>query len=51
MKKNISKSLGIDLNKPLFNKNRDVNEDDFFSKYVLKTYFEDDIEIGPLHIV
>ena len=46
VKKTKNKSCEINLSK-----NRENEADKDLSKYCLKTYYEDDVEIDPLYIV
>ena len=51
MRANIKKSMDQNISKIILSKNREKEDDNDLSKYCLQTYYEDDVEIGPLYIV
>ena len=51
MRENVKKTKDEYICEMVLSNNRENDGDKDLSKYCLKTYYEDDVEIGPLYIV
>ena len=51
MRENVKKTKDEYISEMVLSNNRENDGDKDLSKYCLKTYYEDDVEIGPLYIV